>query len=853
MIDTPQPLRPVQVFMNTEAFISFPPQRSGGGSQRDFFTGDDDGFVRHKEIMKESVAGVSDAIRRRREKVNFVHVQMREEALAKSHRPVDRLFTSQGGFGLVAGGRAGELVFQCTPQGLDRLLLTIDKAEDHPRVAHNRDTGEAEMRVSEYRSELGAIEGLRLHDREDRIRFTSEEAVRAVGQQGAIGSYIVELFQPDSATASPEELASAVQQLERSFERIGGGLVVKPFLPARLRRAGMRSSLALSVRLLRDPHQRHISLAGIFQPQPPNQTASERGALARVSTDLDASRHANFLDVIADQSLVRAIQLPLIISEAPTDPIVLAHAPSLPTPSNGSDYPVVGVIDGGVSDCSILNPWCIGSGGLVPSADRNERHGTFIAGLIAGGAALNPGLATCLEPSGVKYFDLDILPRRELRSQYYADADVFFDQLEESIAVARRDHKIRVFNFSFAMGEPKPGAYSLYAEYFDEIALKHDVIFVIPAGNLPSGQERPTWSKDGQAVVQMLAGQSGVQAITPPAEQFFGLTVGALNPLAVGGHEALLPTTYTRRGPGTGGARKPDLSHVGGVSLTSTSNNRTGLASLTPAGEMSESCGTSYAAPLVAATLATLDHRLERQADRELLTSLIVHRAERAAELLKPGVRHVAHEFVGFGLPPQADAILADDNHAITLVFSESLPNRKVLDFPFAWPASLTDASGGCRGRVDLTLAYTPPVDRNFEEEALRIELEARLRQEAIDPDTGEDEWADQLDHDCSGVPQGMHKREKYLLRMGLKWSPIKKYRANMRGKGTSANWRLVIESVTRSGAVYPDVGIPFAAILTISDPKRDTPVHDQMRNHLISRGLTLADIQVAHRIRPRK
>jgi hypothetical protein len=289
------------------------------------------------------------------------------------------------------------------------------------------------------------------------------------------------------------------------------------------------------------------------------------------------------------------------------------------------------------------------------------------------------------------------------------------------------------------------------------------------------------------------------------------------------------------------------------VSFTSTQSNRTGLASLTPAGERSENCGTSFAAPLIAATLATLDHRLERQAGRELLTSLVVHRAERASELTKPGVRHLAHEFVGFGLPPQADAILADDNHAITLVFSETLPNRKVLDFPFAWPAALTDPNGACRGKVELTLAYTPPVDRSFDEEALRIELEARLRQEAIDPDTGEDEWADQLDHDCSGVPQGMQKREKYLLRMGLKWSPVKKYRANMRSKGKSANWRLVVEAVARAGAVYPAAGIPFAAILTISDPKRETPVHDQMRNHLLSRGLALADIQVAHRLRPRK
>ena len=37
-----------------------------------------------------------------------------------------------------------------------------------------------------------------------------------------------------------------------------------------------------------------------------------------------------------------------------------------------------------------------------------------------------------------------------------------------------------------------------------------------------------------------------------------------------------MPTTYTWRGPGVGGARKPELAHYGGVETTS----QTGLVSL---------------------------------------------------------------------------------------------------------------------------------------------------------------------------------------------------------------------------------------------------------------------------------
>jgi hypothetical protein len=351
----------------------------------------------------------------------------------------------------------------------------------------------------------------------------------------------------------------------------------------------------------------------------------------------------------------------------------------------------------------------------------------------------------------------------------------------------------------------------------------------------------------------MLASFPGAnQSIAPPSEHLLGMTVGALNPPGVKGHEPGLPTTYTRRGPGVGGARKPDISHYGGTESGAGGGNRTGLVSLSPSGDAIENCGTSFAAPNAAATIATLDHRLEHGQPRELLMALPVHRAQRGKTMSVPALRHISRDFVGFGLPPTAESLLVDDPFAISLVFTGRLQRRQVLEFQFAWPAAMVTAQGGCRGRADLTLAFTPPIDAAHKDEALRVQLEAHLSQEAVDED-GELEWASRLDQDGSGVPQGMNKTEAYLLKTGLKWSPIKKYSVNMpKGRGESSTWRLSIDSQQRAGAPFPDAGVPFAAILTISDPKEIAPIHDAVRNTLKAQGHAIADIMVAHRIRPR-
>jgi len=71
-------------------------------------------------------------------------------------------------------------------------------------------------------------------------------------------------------------------------------------------------------------------------------------------------------------------------------------------------------------------------------------------------------------------------------------------------------------------------------------------------------------------------------------------------------------------------------------------------------------------------------------------------------------------------------------------------------------------------------------------------------------------------------------------------------------GRGNSSNWNLSIESLVRAGVAFPKDGVAFSLILTISDIEAAAPVREEVRLELQNRGFVLADITLAHRLRPR-
>jgi hypothetical protein len=172
--------------------------------------------------------------------------------------------------------------------------------------------------------------------------------------------------------------------------------------------------------------------------------------------------------------------------------------------------------------------------------------------------------------------------------------------------------------------------------------------------------------------------------------------------------------------------------------------------------------------------------------------------------------------------------------------------------FRFAWPASLVTEDGKCRGAAHLTIVSTPPLDPRFGSEFVRINIDAALQQEDFDKQ-GKQQWKGRLDAVYLPGKADTPVVEAERIEHALKWSPVKAFARNMpKGIGKSSTWRLFVEYLTRAREDVPENGVPFTAILTISDPDKKRPVFADMRQSLQSLGVRIEDIRTAARVATR-
>jgi hypothetical protein len=243
-----------------------------------------------------------------------------------------------------------------------------------------------------------------------------------------------------------------------------------------------------------------------------------------------------------------------------------------------------------------------------------------------------------------------------------------------------------------------------------------------------------------------------------------------------------------------------------------------------------------------------LDHAIEGEVSRETLIGLLVHHAEMPAPLQATALAPIARHMVGFGMPPSADRILETGDHAITLVFASRIRRDQQINFRFPWPASLVGPGGKCRGRAKITLVSTPPLDARFGSEFVRVNINATLQQEQAGGG-----WKGQLKPLYLPTKRQAPAIEAERIEHELKWSPVKVLAKTFpQGVGPSSNWRLFVDYLTRAGEVMPEEGVPFTAIVTISDPDAEQPVFNDMRQNLQALGTQIADIRTAARITPR-
>jgi hypothetical protein len=845
---------PLQIILNDSDYQGAR-DASGGGPKKDFFANRDREFRDHKAALisqLDAIARTLDTQAQTQGDIGYVKVILRRDAWAKSHRPLSALF-KPARIPLVGGGDLGEMYFEARPRTLREIAADIAGAENETRLKLDKTRNKMVPNPSAARSEAGAIEKIELYGPRDRRSFSIEEAITWLARPMTGSAYYIELFDMPPPRSQLDAYDHDHQKLYSTFLQglasLGEGLTVQR-LPVR-----DKSHQFIAARLGRSAQPPTLLLDS---PAPPER---KRGTdIAPFDQTID--RHRRLLAFLDHHPLVRHIDLPPIVVRTIDGVKVSAQAAAaqsrtqptevaIPTRHSTRTYPRIGVIDGGISPQ--LSDWVIDRWDLLDPTDADPAHGTFIGGIAVAGSALN-GNEVCAEPDGAEIVDVAVYPddqKANAFSSYYPDGvSQFFDEVEYAIADAKARHGVRVFNMSLNIQHPaQRDRYSQFAARIDYIAEANDAILFLPTGNTAPQDLRPEWPADQtQALVNLASARN--DGLLMPAESVRNVAVAALNPPGLATSVAYAPTRFSRRGPGLRAGVKPDLAHVGGSGSPQSPAGH-GLFSIRPDGSVCDGCGTSYATPIVAKTAAVLEHNIEGTVSRETLIGLLLHHAQMPALLQTKVLRGIARDLVGFGKPLSAREILEGDDHQITLVFASRLRKDQQIAFNFAWPASLV-ASGACRGTARLTLVATPPLDPRFGSEFVRINIDGALQQEDFDK-KGKLHWRGRLDPIYLPGKAEAPVVEAERIEHGLKWSPVKAFARTMpQGIGKSSNWRLFVEYLTRAGEQVPDNGVPFTAILTISDPERRRPVFADMRQSLQSLGVRIEDIRTAARVATR-
>jgi hypothetical protein len=839
------PNNPVQIVLNDDAFLRAPdPKR--GGNDKDFFEGRDAAFVKHRDGLLVALQRIElDVARWPYGPLCYLRVRMRIEAIAKSYRP-NRAILLADQFPCVGAGAPGELYFRAPLIHFARLRRHITLAEDRGETRISRETGRPYHYVTRYRCEVGAIESIELAPSNLKRSFPADAAVAALSDARAASGYIVELFETQPLIDGGDHDALGFQRslatLQTIFREGGRGLLAT-LLPS------PGGTPAIEMLLTDASEPARIEDRRIVR-------GKEEHVVTPAHLDRDVNRHEHVLWRLADHPLVRRIRFPILIE--PTEAQAAAGPtpfPAIPRVADGR-YPRVGVIDTGID--GPLRAWVLDRHDFLDEADCDPGHGTLVAGVLIGAQAANsPQLA--VESDGCDIVDVPLMPRAPFGVVYgQRGFEAFLEELEAALTEARDSHGVRIFNMSLnVVAAVDADTYSLYAARLDDIQDRLGILIVNSAGNLSGAEWRGPWPAKLNQVLAALATRTNLDTIFMPCESVRTIAVGALNP--PGSSQIVeAPTTYTRRGPGLRVGVKPDVAHFGGTGDASQPGT-THLISCDPQGNQAQTCGTSFAAPLAAKTLAALDAATGERLAPRTLRAFLIHNATLPAPLASPRLRDVARQFVGFGRPSSATAMLETEDHAITMVFESRLTAGEqkpaILRFNFQWPAALVDsATRACRGLVRMTLVYDAPINQAFGSEFVRVNLSAHLRQrQPVDRSDGKPSYYDQISQGFLPRTGKLTIPERSLIDHGLKWWPTKRYAADFSGGvGNSAEWRLEVESVVRAEATFPAEGIPFSLILTIEDEQRSAPIFQTFRQTLLAGRIDMQDIRTAVRLRTR-
>lgn len=501
---------------------------------------------------------------------------------------------------------------------------------------------------------------------------------------------------------------------------------------------------------------------------------------------------------------------PLVRSTLATQPATMQP------PEGDKDYPVVAVVDSGVSQsCAPLSPWVVGRSTYVAAPYKNDDHGTFVSGLISSGFHLNGEdirFPTCQS----KVFSVEVLGD---------DVGDLYEIISAMYEVAESNPQIKVWNLSLGTSEPvSMHEISSMALMLDEFQDKFKCLCVVAAGNY-EGTPR-AWPP--RAILE--------DGISSPGDSVRSLTVGSLAHVD-GFVKSNEPSHFSRKGPVSNYVQKPEVVHYGGnIVMNGGHPIILGVNSIDTNGDARHDIGTSFSTPIVSSIAANLFHQIGERANPSLIKALIIHSAN-----LGNSIEDEHKPYYGWGVPQESAHILSVQDYESTMVF-EGLAQKsfEIEKLPFPIPQCLRTEDEKVRAEFFITLVYQPELDPNKAFEYCQMDLQVGF---------GE------IDHEGkfrSKVPlqTGAHRYETDLVKSGDKWSPVKVYQKRFPRGVDIENWRLRVSVLDRDGYEATGVLVPFSIILTVRDIDREQPVYNEMARLMDNHNWEVSDLVADTQIR---
>ena len=553
------------------------------------------------------------------------------------------------------------------------------------------------------------------------------------------------------------------------------------------------------------------------------------------------------LDILLQADLFDLAEeiVPMPSLEIAVDALDSMRTVSIKYPKENKKSTTVGVLDNGIALVKQLKPWIDGKRiSKYPDSSVEATHGTFVAGIITYGDALQNTEMTGSD--NIKVFDGVVFP--DLNKETIEEDELIANIRE---IIEQKHKEIKIWNLSISITrEISDSKFSDFAIALDAMQDEFNILICKSTGNCIN-------FSSGGTLGRLHEGADSVRS----------LVVGSIanKKKETDLSEPDNPSPFSRRGPGPAYIIKPDIVHYGGNAGTDNLGNiiQTGVYSFSRTGFIIEKAGTSFSTPRAAALAAGLLNEMDEDFDPLLLKGLIIHSSNYSKKLSVPEIERT--KYLGFGVPATVRQILYNSPDEATLILRDTLPKGNYVDIKdFPMPDCLV-RDGFYIGQITVTLVYNPILDATQGFEYCQSNMDVRFgtydeksvrdttRNGILNP-VGRKGSQNVLRGNLyskvkmSRATDDFALKERMLIQYADKYYPVKKYAVDL-SELTEGNrikyvvggkqWYLNLEGTYRShtedfAALNGiDLSQEYCLLITIKDPTHQGNVYNGLTQKL--------------------